>query len=159
MFSTLTTRSTRWYPPVKDDSNVWRDEVFALLLDAWVTMAEDPEVRRGGDAVLREGMEELTFPLFEQYVAHELTVRSVGGSVRFSDAAVTVASEAIRVRCSPRLVAERSPVGVLFAVYVCWRREFGGPEGLAVVPPPVPLQAFSTTLSSWNGVFGIEWSS
>lgn len=38
-------------------------------------MAEDPDVRTGRDASLRKGVEDATFPLYEQYVAHELTVR------------------------------------------------------------------------------------
>lgn len=54
----------------------WRDETFALVLEAWVAMAEDPVVRMGRDPALRKGMEEVTFPLYEQYVTHELAVRS-----------------------------------------------------------------------------------
>lgn len=54
----------------------WRDETFALVLEAWVAMAEDPVVRMGRDPALRKGMEDITFPLYEQYVTHELAVRS-----------------------------------------------------------------------------------
>ena len=39
-------------------------------------MADDPLVRSGKDPALRKGMEDTTFPLYEQYVAHELAVRS-----------------------------------------------------------------------------------
>ncbi|CAM9400550.1 unnamed protein product [Ascophyllum nodosum] len=57
-----------------EDGKAWRDETFALLLEAWVAMADDPLVRSGKDPALRKGMEDTTFPLYEQYVAHELAV-------------------------------------------------------------------------------------
>lgn len=47
--------------------------MFGLLLETWVAMVEDPEV--GRDPALRKGMEDATFPLYEQYLAYELTVR------------------------------------------------------------------------------------
>lgn len=60
----------------QDDGNPWRDEVFGILLEAWVAMAEDPQVREARDGPLRKGMEDATFPLYEQYLTYELTVRS-----------------------------------------------------------------------------------
>lgn len=59
----------------QEDGNPWREEVFGILLEAWVAMAQDEQVRDGGDAALRKGMEDATFPLYEQYLAYELTVR------------------------------------------------------------------------------------
>lgn len=62
-----------WF--MQDDGNAWRQETFALLLEAWVAMAEDSEVTAGANPSLRKGMEDATLALYEQYVAHELTVR------------------------------------------------------------------------------------
>lgn len=59
----------------QEDGNPWREEVFGILLEAWVAMAEDPEVRDRRDAAVRKGMEDATFPLYEQYLTYELTVR------------------------------------------------------------------------------------
>ncbi|CAM9325540.1 unnamed protein product [Pylaiella littoralis] len=55
----------------------WRRETFALLLEAWVAMAEDDEVTSGRNPGMRKGMEDATFPLYEQYLDHELTVSRV----------------------------------------------------------------------------------
>ncbi|CAM9663917.1 unnamed protein product, partial [Scytosiphon promiscuus] len=55
----------------------WRGETFALLLEAWVAMAEDEEVTSGRNPGMRKGMEDATFPLYEQYLDHELAVSRV----------------------------------------------------------------------------------
>ncbi|CBJ26385.1 conserved unknown protein [Ectocarpus siliculosus] len=61
-----------------DDEDVgWRRETFALLLEAWVAMAEDFEVTGGENQGMRKGMQDATFPLYEQYLEHELTVSRV----------------------------------------------------------------------------------
>ena len=61
---------------VQDDEGVaWRREAFALLLEAWVAMCEDPEVTGGQNPGMRKGMEDATFPLYEQYLEHEMSVR------------------------------------------------------------------------------------
>lgn len=38
-------------------------------------MAEDSEVTGGENQGMRKGMQDATFPLYEQYLEHELTVR------------------------------------------------------------------------------------
>lgn len=38
-------------------------------------MAEDFEVTGGENQGMRKGMQDATFPLYEQYLEHELTVR------------------------------------------------------------------------------------
>lgn len=66
---------------MQDDEGVaWRRETFALLLEAWVAMCEDPEVTGGQNPGMRKGMEDATFPLYEQYLDHELAVRCLHDS-------------------------------------------------------------------------------
>ena len=59
----------------QDDAKAWREEAFALLLEAWVEIAEDSEVTSRQEPSLRKGVEDATFPLYEQYFEHEMTIR------------------------------------------------------------------------------------
>lgn len=59
----------------QEEAKAWREEAFALLLEAWVEMTEDSEVTNGKDPSLRKGVEDATFPLYEQYFEHEMTIR------------------------------------------------------------------------------------
>ncbi|CAM9529597.1 unnamed protein product [Chrysoparadoxa australica] len=68
------TESTKAAQEQEDLADCWAMECFDLLLEAWVLLVDDREMKEGGSPELVAAMVEVAYPIFEQYVGNRLAI-------------------------------------------------------------------------------------